>query len=146
MKARDFTGTLNPSFRMYTSGGRTFLNDIVMTNPESGTGFVSVLTKQDKVISSEPNYKYYENLSTFTSLFNEDIAQRTVPDPKGKAADVTVASIIQDADQLYTTAATDRPTSAYGDPDKARATLRSILYRDWETDRKSTRLNSSHRL
>lgn len=122
-----FTGTLNPSFRMYTSGGRQFLNDIVMTNPESGTGFVSVLTKQDKVISSEPNYKYYENLSTFTALFNEGIAERTVPDPKGKAADVTIASIIQDADQLYSAASTDRPNSAYGDPAKAQATLRSIL-------------------
>jgi hypothetical protein len=122
-----FTGTLNPSFRTRASGGMQFLNDIVMTNPESGTGFVSVLTKQDKVISGEPNYKYYENLSTFTALFNEGVAERTVPDPKGKAADVTVASIIQDADQLYITASTDRPTSAYGDPDKARATLRSIL-------------------
>ena len=123
----DFDATINPSFRMYTSGGTRFLNDIVMTNPETGTGFVSTLTKQDKVISSEPNYQYYENLSAFTSLFNPEITARSVPDPKGKGAEVTLDSIILDADQLYTTASTDRPTSAYGDPDKARATLRAIL-------------------
>jgi hypothetical protein len=123
----DFDATINPSFRMYTSGGTRFLNDIVMTNPETGTGFTSALTKQDKVISSEPNYQYYENLSAFTSLFNPEITARSVPDPKGKGAEVTLDSIILDADQLYTTASTDRPTSAYGDPDKARATLRAIL-------------------
>ena len=123
----DFDATINPSFRMYTSGGTRFLNDIVMTNPETGTGFMSTLTKQDKVISSEPNYQYYENLSAFTSLFNPEITARPVPDPKGKEAEVTLDSIILDADQLYTTASTDRPTSAYGDPDKARATLRAIL-------------------
>lgn len=122
-----FTGTLNPAFRTYTSGGVRFLNDIVMTNPETGTGFVSALTRQDKVISSEPNYQYYDKLSSFTSLFNEGIADRSVPDPKGGEAQVTIGSLINDADQLYTAASTGRPTSAYGDPDKANATLRSIL-------------------
>ena len=123
----DFDAAINPSFRMYTSGGTRFLNDIVMTNPETGTGFTSTLTKQDKVISSEPNYEYYDKLSSFTSLFNPEITARSVPDPKGKEAQVTLDSIILDADQLYTTASTDRPSSAYGDPDKARATLRAIL-------------------
>ena len=32
------------------------------------------------------------------------------------------------------------------DPYPHLAKLRNFTYRDWETDRKSTRLNSSHRL
>jgi hypothetical protein len=122
-----FVPSLNPSFRTYSYGNTRYLSDIVMTNPETGTGFVSVLTKEDKVISSEPNYKYYQNLSTFTALFNPEVMDRTVPDPKGGSGEVTLDSIIYDADQLYITASTDRPTSAYGDPVKAQATLRSIL-------------------
>ena len=39
------------------------------------------------------------------------------------------------------------PPEALPEPDKqAGFAYRWIRYRDWETDRKSTRLNSSHRL
>jgi hypothetical protein len=127
-----FVSVLNPSFRTYTSGGVRFLNDIVMTNPETGTGFVSVLTKEDQVISSEPNYKYYANLSSFTALFNPEITSRSVPNPRGGSGEVTLDEItldeiIQDADQLAAAASSGRPNSAYGDPEKARATLRVIV-------------------
>jgi hypothetical protein len=122
-----FVSVLNPSFRTYTSGGVRFLNDIVMTNPETGTGFVSVLTKEDQVISSEPNYKYYANLSSFTALFNPEITSRSVPNPRGVSGEVTLDEIIQDADQLAAAASSGRPNSAYGDPEKARATLRVIV-------------------
>ena len=122
-----FVSVLNPSFRTYTSGGVRFLNDIVTTNPETGTGFVSVLTKEDQVISSEPNYKYYANLSSFTALFNPEITSRSVPNPRGVSGEVTLDEIIQDADQLAAAASSGRPNSAYGDPEKARATLRVIV-------------------
>ena len=36
--------------------------------------------------------------------------------------------------------------SMYGFQEKLVNLIRDNLYRDWETDRKSTRLNSSHRL
>jgi hypothetical protein len=129
-----FVSVLNPSFRTYTSGGVRFLNDIVMTNPETGTGFVSVLTKEDQVISSEPNYKYYANLSSFTALFKPEITSRFVTNPRGvsgevlrRSSEVTLDEIIQDADQLAAAASSGRPNSAYGDPEKARATLRVIV-------------------
>ena len=122
-----FVSVLNPSFRTYTSGGVRFLNDIVTTNPETGTGFVSVLTKEDQVISSEPNYKYYANLSSFTALFNPEITSRSVPNPRDVSGEVTLDEIIQDADQLAAAASSGRPNSAYGDPEKARATLRVIV-------------------
>ena len=122
-----FVPILNPSFRTKSSGGIRLLNDIVMTNPETGTGFVSVLTKEDEVISSEPNYKYYINLSSFTALFNPEITTRSVPDPKGGSAEVTLDSIIQDADALYAAASSDRQNSVFGSPSKARATLHVLL-------------------
>jgi hypothetical protein len=122
-----FVPILNPSFRTKSSGGIRLLNDIVMTNPETGTGFVSVLTKEDEVISSEPNYKYYINLSSFTALFNPEITTRSIPDPKGGSAEVTLDSIIQDADALYAAASSDRQNSVFGSPSKARATLHVLL-------------------
>ena len=122
-----FVSVLNPSFRTKSSGGIRLLNDIVMTNPETGTGFVSVLTKEDEVISGEPNYKYYTNLSSFTALFNPEITTRSIPDPKDGSAEVTLDSIIQDADALYAAASSDRQNSVFGSPSKARATLHVLL-------------------
>ncbi len=123
----DFTGQLNPAFRTFTSGGLTFINDIVTVNPESGSGFVSALTKQDRVLSSEPNYQYYNSLASFITLFNTGIAERSVPNPKGGEAEVTLDEIISNSDRLVSAASSGRGTITFGDSDKATATLRSLL-------------------
>lgn len=123
----NFTGQLNPAFRTFTSGGLTFINDIVTVNPESGSGFVSALTKQDRVLSSEPNYQYYNSLASFITLFNTGIAERSVPNPKGGEAEVTLDEIISNSDRLVSAASSGRGTITFGDSDKATATLRSLL-------------------
>ena len=86
--------TINPSFRYSKLGNEHTLTDIVKVNPETGSGFVSALTRQDTVLSEEPNYDFIQKVSDFENLFNNKIAgEQVIPDPENANVKVTLNEV-----------------------------------------------------
>ena len=70
---------------------------------------------------------------------------RTAAQPKQETKSVSNEPLIVDVRSSYEFASGAYPGAINIDLDELQSRVNELGYRDWETDRKSTRLNSSHR-
>jgi len=96
---------INPSFRYSKLGSEHILTDIVKVNPATGSGFVSTLTRQDTVLSEEPDYDFITKVSDFENLFNNKTAgEQIISNPLKQSEKITLRDALNTVTNMRTDA------------------------------------------
>ena len=86
--------TINPAFRYSRLGTEYILTDIVKVNPESGSGFVSALMRQESTLTEEPDYDFIQKVSDFENLFDRRTAgEQMIPDPDSPSVMIKLSDV-----------------------------------------------------
>ena len=119
---------INPSFRYSKLGSEHILTDIVKVNPATGSGFVSTLTRQDTVLSEEPDYDFITKVSDFENLFNNKTAgEQIISNPLNQSEKITLRDALSTVTNIRTTAM--EKLQDQGDRDAVRANAARLRLR-----------------
>lgn len=134
---------INPSFRYSKLGSEHILTDIVKVNPATGSGFVSTLTRQDTVLSEEPDYDFITKVSDFENLFNNKTAgEQIIPNPLNQSEKITLRDALNTVTDMRTNAM-DPPQERDDGVDRVRANAARLRIRSKTKNESATRITEA---